>query len=96
MQVSQHREYPSVIIGRLWQPQRAENALDVLLDSVLGDEQLLRDRLVGSPFSHQREHLSLAIGQVLESVVTTPWSSYQLLDDGRVKRRADREWWLGA
>ena len=77
-----------MVIGGWPQAQRAEDALDVLLDGVVGDEQALGDRVVRAPFGDQREHLALAIGQVLERVVGEAAAAHQLANDCRVEYRA--------
>src|SRR5215470_18191234 len=50
-----HGQHPPMVVGRRRQAQRCEDVLDVLFDGVLGDEQPLGDRLVGSPLGHQRQ-----------------------------------------
>jgi RNA polymerase-binding transcription factor DksA len=61
--------------------------LNVLLDGALGDEEPLGDRSVRAAFGHQREHLPLALCQVVDRVVSLPALSDELRNDGRVEHR---------
>jgi hypothetical protein len=38
VEVGDHGEHASVVVGGLWESERAEDAFDVLLDGVVGDE----------------------------------------------------------
>src|SRR6185503_1329457 len=68
--------------------ERREDALDVLLDRVLGYEEPCGDRLVRASFSHEREHLPLACRQVFQRIVAGARAADELLDDERVEHRA--------
>jgi hypothetical protein len=46
VEVCDDGEHASVIVWGLWEAQRAEDVLDVLLDGVFGDEQPLGDGVV--------------------------------------------------
>jgi hypothetical protein len=61
--------------------------LNVLLDGALGDEEPLGNRSVRAAFGHQREHLPLALCQVVDRVVSLPALSDELRNDGRVEHR---------
>src|SRR5918994_7456433 len=70
-----HREHAAVIFRARRQSELRKDARHVLLDRTCRHDELLRDRLVRSPLSHQLEHLPLARGQRVERVVAAP-SSY--------------------
>ena len=60
---------------------------DVLLDRVLGDDELGGDAVVGAAFGHQLEDFALAWGELGERVVVAVQAD-ELCDDGRVDRGA--------
>ena len=64
-----------------------EDAGDVLLDRVRGDDELLGDALVRAALGHQLEHLALARREAVERVVAAAPAEH-VGDDRRVEHRA--------
>jgi len=60
----------------------------VFLHGVLADHELLRDRLVGAAFGHQREYLAFARRELAEGVVRLAAPADELRDDGGVEHGA--------
>ena len=57
------RRWPSGADGDI---ELAQDAPDVLDDGVLGDHEPLGDALVGMAGGHQRQHVTLARGELVE------------------------------
>lgn len=72
-----------MLIGIFDKPKLVEDAFDVRLDGAIGDEDPVRDRAVRHSFSHQRQHLSLAVAKPVEPVVP-PLARQKLGNDRRV------------
>jgi hypothetical protein len=72
-----------MIVGLRLEAELPEDARDVGLDGLLGDEQALGDAQVGAPFGHQRQHLALARRQRVESIARSRPAD-ERRDDGRV------------
>src|SRR5215208_1167267 len=87
-EVGEHREDAAVVLLALRNPQLGEDASHVLLDRTLGDHEPLRDRAVRTSFGHQRQHLPLAVAQVVDRVVPLPAAADQLCDDRGVEHRS--------
>ena len=68
----EHGEDAPVIVLDGRKAELGEDARNVLLDRAQGDEQALRDCLVGAPLGHQPDHLALTGRQLLERVVGAP------------------------
>src|SRR5262249_18968166 len=84
-EVREHREDAAMVVLRPRDLQLHEDALDVLLDSALGDEQALRDRAVAAAFSHEGEDFSLSVTQVVDRIVAGAATADELRDDGRIE-----------
>ncbi len=54
------------------QVELGEDARDVPLDGLGGEEQPLADRLIGSALGHQLEHLSLPFGELVDPAGVAP------------------------
>lgn len=62
-QVGEHGEDATVGIGTRGKVELLEGLFDVCLDGALGDDEALRDRVVGQTFGEQFEDLALARGE---------------------------------
>src|SRR3954452_13567043 len=80
-------KHAAVVFVRLGQAELRKDAVHMLLDGSLGDPESPADAGVGAPFGHQREHVALASGEVLERIVGIP-HRHELLDESRVDDRA--------
>src|SRR5579862_1060071 len=58
-QVGQDCQHPPVVLGCGREAELAEDAGDVLFDGALGDDELVRDPLVGAALGDQLQHLPL-------------------------------------
>src|SRR5213076_1352122 len=79
-------EDAAVVALRLRQSQLPEDAADVLLDRAAADEERRADGRIRAPLGHQREHVALALGQLLERAAACD----ELTHDLRVERRPAR------
>ena len=59
-QVGEHGEHAPVALGRVREPELAEDRADVRLDRLLRQPQLLRDARVRAALGDESEHLALA------------------------------------
>src|SRR3954452_10234774 len=80
---SQYREHAPMVVARLFDPELHEDVFHVGLDRLRAQEEALADALVGTALGHQREHLALALGQLVESTRRSS-ASDQARDDRRV------------
>ena len=67
-----HRKHPAVVVVGLGQPELGQDAVHVLLNGSLRDPKAPPDAGVGAPFGHQREHVALATGELLEGILDIP------------------------
>src|SRR3954447_21571549 len=81
--VCEYGEDAPVRVGVRFQPELAEDLLDVCLDSSLADEESYGECSVRQAFCPQAEYLALARGQVGEQVVAPP-AAEESRDDRRV------------
>jgi len=65
-QVGEHREYSTMVVVRLLEPQLLEDRPHVALDRTRAQEQSLTDTGVGAALGHQLEDLGLAAAHRLE------------------------------
>src|SRR5215211_9075909 len=86
-QVEEHGEHPPRLAARRGQPEFPEDTGDILLHRPQGDDELVRDPLVGAAPCHQLEHVPLARREAGEGVVAAPPRQQRRHDD-RVERRA--------
>ena len=82
----QHGEDAAVVLGAAADAELGEDARDVLLDGVRGDDERLGDAAVRAALGHQLEHLALARRERLERVVAAAAAEHPR-DDGRVEHR---------
>lgn len=75
-----------MVVARRGQVELGEDVAHVLLDGLVADHQLARDRRVGAPFGHQSEHLALASGQALQGVAMAA-PGEELADHFRIEDR---------
>jgi hypothetical protein len=76
-----------MVVLRRRDMQLHEDALDVLLDRALGDEEPLGDGTIGPALGHGSEDLTLAVGEVVDWIVTGPSTPDQLSHDRRIEGR---------
>src|SRR5918997_1753112 len=69
LQVGKDGEHPAVVRVGLGEAELAEDALDVLLDGAVGDEEGAGDRAVRAALGHEGEDLALARGEGGEPAV---------------------------
>src|SRR5687768_15580696 len=89
LQVGKDGEHPAVVRVGLGEAELAEDALDVLLDGAVGDEEGAGDRAVRAALGHEGEDLALARGEGGEPAVA-PAAGEELADDLGVQHRPAR------
>ena len=77
VEVRDDSKHTPVMVVRLGQPKLREDAVHVLLNGSLGDPQAPGDAGIGAPLGHQREHVALARGELLERIVEARRSASQ-------------------
>lgn len=77
-----------VVLG-LRQPELGQDVPDVFFDRSFGEPELGGDAGIRATFGHQRQHLSLARGEVFERIVAAT-SLDQRLDETRVNNGSAR------
>src|SRR3954447_647777 len=81
-----HREHPAVVVAGLGQAELRQDAVHVLLNGSLRDPEAPADAGIGAPLGHQREHLALATGELLERILDIP-RRHELLNQTGVDDR---------
>src|SRR2546425_529227 len=83
-QVREHGEYAAVVVAALADAELEEDVAHVRLDGLRAEEELLADALVRVSLCDQREHLALALRQLVEQALLAP-AAHQSGDDRRIE-----------
>ena len=85
-----HRKHPAVVVVGLAQAELGQDAVHVLLNGSLGDPEAPPDAGVGAPLGHQREHVALATGELLEGILDIARRN-EFLNESRVDDATRRD-----
>jgi len=81
-----HREHPPVVVVGLGQAELRQDVVDVLLNGALRDPEAPPDAGIGAPLGHQREHVALATGELVERILDIA-GHHEFLNQSRVDHR---------